>query len=102
MSIPISSLNSLSQISSLPAIEPKGEVPTGGVNFQQLLMDSLSQVNQLEHQAQDNVEARLLGQNITSSEVFTSMRKAELALKMMMQVRNKLVSSFQELQQMRM
>ncbi len=102
MSSPISSLNSLSQMPALAAIKPKSEEPAGEVNFQQLLMDSLSQVNQLEHQAQSNVEARLLGENITSSEVYTSLRKADLAIKMMMQVRNKLVSSFQEIQQMRM
>ncbi len=102
MSSPISSLNSLSQMPSLAAIKPKSESPTGELNFQQLLMDSLSQVNQLEQQAQSNVEARLMGENITSSEVYTSLRKADLAIKMMMQVRNKLVSSFQEIQQMRM
>ncbi|MBL4883872.1 MAG: flagellar hook-basal body complex protein FliE [Planctomycetaceae bacterium] len=99
---PISSLNSLSKFSAFPAVEAKGEATAGNVNFQTLLMDSLSEVNDLEQTAQINVESRLLGEDITSAEVFTSMRKAELALKMMMQVRNKLVSSFQELQQMRM
>jgi len=99
---PVSSIHSLSQLSAQPVSEPGAGASRGDVNFQQLLMDSLSQVNNLEQQAQNNVEARLLGEDITSSEVYTSIRKAELALKMMMQVRNKLVSSFQEIQQMRM
>ncbi len=102
MSFPVSSLNSLSQLPAFDPIQPKSESPAGGLNFQQLLVDSLSQVNQLEQQAQNNVEARLLGENITSSEVYTSLRKADLAIKMMMQIRNKLVTSFQEIQQMRM
>ena len=102
MSMPISSINSLSQLSAIPAVSPKPEATNGNVNSQQLLMDSLSQVNELQNQAQNNIESRLLGEDITSAEVFTSMKKADLALKMMMQVRNKLVSSFQELQQMRM
>ncbi len=102
MSSPITSLHSLRQLPSPGAIEPKADSPTGELNFQQLLVDSLSQVNQLEQQAQNNIEARLLGENITSSEVYTSLRKADLAIKMLMQVRNKLVSSYQEIQQMRM
>ncbi len=102
MSSPITSLHSLSPLPSLDAIKPKADSPTGELNFQQLLVDSLSQVNQLEQQAQNNIEARLLGENITSSEVYTSLRKADLAIKMLVQVRNKLVSSYQEIQQMRM
>lgn len=67
-----------------------------------MLFNSLGQVNQLEHQAQMNIEGRLLGEDITSAEVFTSMRKADMALKMMMQVRNKLVDAYQEIQNLRM
>jgi len=99
MKIPIQS-----PVPSLASLTPpltEATKPTAGVDFQSLLATSLSQTNQLEQQAQANVEARLLGEDITSAEVYTSMRKAEMALKMMTQVRNKLVDAFQEIQQMR-
>lgn len=82
-----------------PLIESSPKAPD--VDFQSLLATSLSQTNQLEHQAQANIEGRLLGEDITSTEVYTSLRKAEMALKMMTQVRNKLIDAFQEIQQMR-
>ena len=72
------------------------------VDFQKLLFDSISETNQLGHNADANIETRLLGGDITSTEVYTSLRKAEMALNMMIQVRNKLFTAYQEIQQMRM
>ncbi len=102
MSLPISSLAAtpFSMSPRIPAEGLPGQAPA--VNFQQVLLDSLSQANQLEHQAQENIEARLLGKDITNAEVYTSLRKSDMALKMMVQVRNKLVDAYQEIQQMRM
>jgi len=82
-----------------PTVAPPANQP---VDFQKLLFNSIQQTNELAHTADANVETRLLGGDITSAEVYTSLRKAELALKMMTQVRNKMVAAFQEVQQMRM
>lgn len=102
MSFPITS--QLASLNGLPAGYPKIEQLNNNgaqVDFQKLLMGAISETNQLEHQAQQNVETRILGGDITSSEVYTSLRKSEMALKMMMQVRNKLLDAYQEIQQMR-
>ncbi|MCG6154503.1 flagellar hook-basal body complex protein FliE [Rubinisphaera margarita] len=99
-SINPNSVTSHPLVQSNPALQPtESGMP---VDFQKMLFDSIQQTSDMANTAEANVEARLLGEDITSAEVFTSMRKADLAMKMMMQVRNKLVSAFQEVQQMRM
>ncbi|HCS54116.1 flagellar hook-basal body complex protein FliE [Rubinisphaera sp.] len=89
---------------NLPTWNPPVKSTEGSqpVDFQKMLFDSIQETSNLGHTAEQNIETRLMGGNITSAEVFTSMKKADMALKMMMQVRNKLVSAYQEVQQMRM
>lgn len=101
MSLPISSLIS-SPLAMTPRPAASGGMPeAAGADFQKMLFHSLSEANQLEHQAEQNIEMRLLWGEITNAEVYTSLRKSELALNMMLQVRNKLVEAYQEIQQMR-
>jgi len=44
----------------------------------------------------------VLGGNITNVEIFSAVKKAELALKMMLQVRNKLLEAYNEIKSMQM
>src|ERR1700680_4015670 len=70
--------------------------------FQNLLLDSLSQVEAMQQSAQTAVEKGLSGGDITQVEVLTSMKKADLALRLMVQVRNKILDAYNEVQQLRM
>ena len=100
MTNPVNPINSLQNIkpqldglNSLP-IESGKESGT----FQNLLIDSIGHVNQLEQASQEN----LAGGEITQVEVFSVVKKADLALHMMVQVRNKLMQSYNEIKQMQM
>lgn len=98
-------LGGLSRLAPLPLpnVAPAGG--TGalqGPSFDQLLGQSLSEVNQLGHRAGQQVQQSLLGDDLTMVESFTAIREADLALKLMMQVRNKLVEGYQELQRMQL
>ena len=89
---------------SLPEL-PDPLAPAGGprpVSFSQLLVDSLAETSQLDIQAQSAIEQQLAGEDISQVEVFTAMKKADLSLRMMLQIRNKLVDAWQEIQQLRM
>ncbi len=102
--------NSISQIGNafLPGIPPVGMnenvagIATGGHSFKDMMLQSLDNVNQLQVQSQQAIEGGLIGEDITQAEVFSSIKKADLALRMMVQVRNKLLEAYNEIQNMQM
>ncbi|HET6424296.1 MAG TPA: flagellar hook-basal body complex protein FliE [Planctomycetaceae bacterium] len=70
-------------------------------NFQELLLQALETTKDLNAESQANVQQSLLGDELSMVETFTAMREADLALKLTMQIRNKLVDAYNEIQQMR-
>jgi flagellar hook-basal body complex protein FliE len=74
----------------------------GGVSFQDLLLQSMQQVNELDRQSQSAVAGALTDGDLTQAEVLTSVRKADLAFRTMLQIRNKVLEAYNELMQMRM
>lgn len=73
----------------------------GNTSFQNLLADSLNQVNSMQAASQTAIEKSLAGGDITQVEVFTAVKKADLALRMMLQMRNKAMEAFEEIKQLR-
>ena len=82
-----------------PASPGGGE--SSGASFKDALLNSLNEVNQLQHQANQAVETMATGGDVNPAEVLTAVQKADLAFRMVMQVRNKLVSAYQEIQNVR-
>ncbi len=72
-----------------------------GKTFKDLLLDSLDQVNRLQQEADRGVERLVTGQTDNMAEVFSTVRKADVAFSMLMEMRNKLVDAYREIQQMR-
>ncbi len=72
-----------------------------GVPFKDLLVGSIGEVNMLQQRADQAVEKLMTGGEIGTAEVLTAVQKADIAFKMMMQIRNKLVSAYQEIQGIR-
>jgi flagellar hook-basal body complex protein FliE len=79
-----------------------GSRAAGGVNFQDVLMKSLEQVNELDRQSQSMIAGALTGEDYTQAEVFTAVKKADLAFRTMLQIRNKLLDAYNELKNIRM
>lgn len=91
-----------SPICPVSAPAPAGPTQTAdGKSFHDLLMDSLSEVNRLQQEATQGVEKFATGETSNVAEVFSAVRKADVAFSMLMEMRNKLVEAYQELQQMR-
>lgn len=87
-----------------PSTQPTTGAPArtaDGRSFQEVMLDSLNEVNRLQQEAADGVQALLTGQSDNVAEVFSAVRKADVAFSMLMEMRNKLVDAYQELQQMR-
>ena len=94
-------INSL-QVSSLSA--PKFSPPIQaeqGSSFKNVFLESIEQVNSMQNSADQAVNSLLTGDDVNPAEVLTALQKADLTFRTMMQVRNKLLSAYQELKDIR-
>ena len=75
----------------------------GAVDFQSALKSSLEQVNQVQLQSRQLAERFALGDsNVSLSDAMISLQKSSIAFQQTVQVRNKLVSAYQEIMNMGM
>ena len=72
----------------------------GATSFEELLSSSAKQVNALQLEADDMVNKLATGDVEDISEVVLASSRAEIALKMFMELRNKLVDAYQQLSRM--
>lgn len=78
--------------------QPKAE-STG--SFKDMLMGSIQDVNQMQQQADKAVESLMTGGDANPAEVLTAVQKADLAFRLMMQMRNKMMQVYQEVKEIR-
>ena len=72
----------------------------GGKPFSETLAESLNQVNSLQHKADDAIENFVVGKSHSIHEPMIAVNKADLAFRMTMQVRNKIVEAYKEVLRM--
>ncbi len=77
-----------------------GQKATEG-DFKNMLMDSINEVNRLQDDAEKATNNLATGKTDNVAEVFTAVKKAELAFQTLMQMRNKLMDAYDEIKQMR-
>ena len=99
MSSPISGIGSLGSIGNLPKLEPLQKTPEEG-SFSGVLSNALHQVNQLNTTADQQIGGVLQGGNADMSSVMIAVEKADVAFQLMMQVRNKIVNAYQDIEKM--
>lgn len=85
------------------AAPPVSAEPTSpkGRDFKSILLDSLDEVNRLQQEADRGVHRLLTGETDNVAEVLTAVNKAGIAFDLLMEVRNKLVTAYEEIKQMR-
>ena len=74
----------------------------GHVSFQDVLLKSIEQVNEVDRQSQSMIAGAITGEEYTQAEIFTAVKKADLALRTMLQIRNKLLDAYNELKDLKM
>jgi flagellar hook-basal body complex protein FliE len=84
-----------------PPVAPKIGEQAGGQSFKDVLVDSIQQVNTMQLQADQAVETMFSGGDINPAEVLTAVQKADLAFRLTMQMRNKLMEVYQEIKDIR-
>jgi flagellar hook-basal body complex protein FliE len=87
------------ELTQLPsALAPTEAKPAQG--FSGLLSDMVSEVNQKQALAGDAVNGLLSGQNVSLHQAMIAMEEASVSFQLMVEVRNKLLESYQELMRM--
>ena len=92
----LSGLGSIAGLPKLPSLQPANE--QGG--FGAVLSTALEKVNELETGADQQVGNLLKGGNTDMSTVMIAVEKADVAFQMMMQVRNKIVNAYQDIEKL--
>ncbi len=89
-------LGAVTQVQPLSLAEPAQT----GDGFGGVLKNALNQVTNLQGSADQQVGSLLSGGNADMSKVMISVEKADVAFQLMMQVRNKIVSAYQDIEKM--
>src|SRR5262249_35480295 len=87
-----------SRISAQDTTATAGLQQTDGPTFKDYLLDSIKQVNSMQQDADRAVETLFTGGDVNPAEVLTAVQKADLAFRTVMQIRNKLVAAYEEIQ----
>jgi flagellar hook-basal body complex protein FliE len=101
MSIQGINAQALSSIGGFEQTQKATAVEADGKSFKNLLIDSINDVNALQQDADRAVEGLFTGEDVNAAEVLTAVQKADLAFRMMMQIRNKLVAAYDEVKNIR-
>lgn len=94
------------EASFLEVIQRVGNIQSAGSgsgdlskSFGDLIAREVGNVNEMQLTADANVHELLTGGDVNEAEVLTSVQKADLAFRMLLQVRNKLIEAYREIQQ---
>jgi flagellar hook-basal body complex protein FliE len=84
-----------------PSIPQTVEGTGGGQPFKNILLEALNQVNDMQGQANEAVQQLVTGGDVNPAEVLTTLQKADMSFRLMLQIRNKLVQAYQEINSIR-
>lgn len=99
-------IDPLKSIAGQPIAPPAPPAPVGkaggdNASFKDLLLGSIDQVNAMQQDADKAVENLFTGGDSNPAEVFIAVQKADVAFRMMMQLRNKMVEAYTEVKNIR-
>jgi len=97
-------MNPIQNIQSLGALAAPSAPQAGGADaasFKDFLLKSIHEVNSMQQQADRAVEALVTGGDVNPAEVLTAVQKADVAFRLMIQVRNKIVQAYDEVRNIR-
>lgn len=96
----LSELRSVSQAAQGKAASP-ADAPAGGVNFADVLNNTLKDVSAAQGEARAMAQNFSAGDpNVNLQDVMVNLQKANLSFQQMTQVRNRLVSAYQDIMNM--
>jgi flagellar hook-basal body complex protein FliE len=97
----MSAINNISIGRPLPPLASLTQPQPAGASFKDVLVDSIQQVNTMQLDADKAVETLFTGGDVNPAQVLTAVQKADLAFRLTMQMRNKLMEVYQEIKDIR-
>lgn len=93
---------SLSAASTAAAFTAKSQQAGGaeGSSFGQMVSDLIQQSNSQQVQADQTLEQLVTGESDNVHDVVLSMAKADMAFRLLLEIRNRLIESYQEIMRM--
>jgi flagellar hook-basal body complex protein FliE len=85
-------------IGNAPAVHPAGAAPAGG--FMNQLQSAISKANDIQIQADQATEALMTGQTQNIHQTMVALQEADVSFQLMMQIRNKILTAYEEIQRM--
>jgi len=74
---------------------------SGNNPFSDLMVGGIGKVNDMQSSANGQMEQLLTGGDVNQAEVFTSMQKADMSFRLLVQIRNKLMDAYEEINSIR-
>jgi flagellar hook-basal body complex protein FliE len=99
MSIPITSIRSPAAI---PELTPLGGSQKPGTSFGSVLTDAIGRVEQFQQNSHSSIDKFLSGEDQEVHKVALATQQAAISFDLFLQVRNKVVSAYQEVMRMQM
>jgi flagellar hook-basal body complex protein FliE len=88
----------------VPGQDPLGSAAAGAAGqtgqFLGTLKDAITKVNEVQVEASQAVEKLLTGESQNVHQTMIALQKADVSFQLMMQIRNKIVSAYEEIQRM--
>jgi flagellar hook-basal body complex protein FliE len=99
MSLPITSIR---PPVAIPALTPAGGSTQPGTGFSNVLADAIGRVDQFQQNAHTSIDKFLSGEDEEVHKVALATEQASISFDLFLQVRNKVVSAYQEVMRMQM
>ena len=100
MALPILPIEPSPIPSAMPAIAGGAAAAPGGAEFKSAFADAIAKVESFQQNAQATIDRFLGGEGEELHQVALAAQQAELSFQLFMQVRNKVVSAYQEVMRM--
>lgn len=97
-----SQLRALEQLAAAAGNRPHGDESTGGKGFGDHLAAALREVNDLQGEADHRVQEVQTGRSTDVVGAVVALEKADMSLQLLLQVRNKALSAYEEIMRMQM
>lgn len=98
MSLPITAIKP----AAIPLIQPMAPAPSPAGTFQSVLSQAIGRVEQFQQNSQNAIGKYLSGEDEEVHKVALATQNAEMSFDLFLQVRNKVISAYQEVMRMQM
>lgn len=91
-------------IGGVGGVDPRPQTPgtakPDGANFKDYLSKSIQEIETLQAKADKEIEGLVTGEVTNLSQVMVAVEQANLAFSTMMEIRNKILTAYEEIQRM--